>query len=297
MVYVYKFNEYLKNRFGEKVWKIPVEAGFTCPNRDGLKGDHGCIYCSVDSFDGSEQGTIAEQVHLRIDKLKKRKINKYIVYFQSYSNTYCDTATLKERVESSLVDSGIVAVHIGTRPDVIDREKLAYLKELNSKYEVVIEYGLQSSSDDTLKLINRGHTVQDFINAVKLTHEYGLRVCAHVIFGLPNDSREDMLESVRILNTLKVHSVKFHHLHIVKETKLAEMYEAGEAGVLSVDEYLDILSDALSILDKEIVVARLSGDAAGDTLIAPIWGISKGELEQKLIKIMSEKGFSQGNRS
>jgi len=297
MAYVYKFNEYLKKTFGGKVWKVPVEAGFTCPNRDGLKGEHGCIYCSVDSFDGSEGGAIADQVNARIEKLKKRNISKYIVYFQSYSNTYCDVHTLRERIESSLTDDGIVAVHIGTRPDVIDREKLEYLKDLNEKYEVVLEYGLQSANDETLKIINRGHTVQDFIDAVELTHEYGLKVCAHIIFGLPNDTLEDMMESVHLLNRLKVHSVKFHHLHIVHDTKLAEMYAQGMVHVLSPDEYLEILSDALGILDKDIVVSRLSGDAAGDTLIAPVWDISKGELEQKLLKLMDKKGLSQGSRS
>jgi len=297
MVYIYKFNEYLKSAFGGKVWKVPVNAGFTCPNRDGFKGRDGCIYCSVDSFDGAESGTIGEQVRNRIEKLKKRKISKYIVYFQSYSNTYCDTATLIEKIESSLVDDGIVAVHIGTRPDVIDREKLEYLGELNKKYEVVIEYGLQSINDETLNIINRGHSVQDFIDAVELTHEYGLKVCAHIIFGLPNDSKEDMLNSVRLLNKLKVHSVKFHHLHIVKGTKLAEMYQRGEVEVYSVDDYIAVLADAVGVLDKSIVISRLSGDAAGDTLLAPVWDISKNDIEQKLIALMQEKGITQGNKA
>jgi radical SAM protein (TIGR01212 family) len=297
MAYVYKFNEYLKSAFGAKVWKVPVNAGFTCPNRDGLRGEGGCIYCSVDSFDGAECGDIADQVKSRIEKLKKRKINKYIVYFQSYSNTYGSRETMISRIEESLVDDGVVAVHIGTRPDVIDEEKLAYLKKLNEKYEVVIEYGLQSANDNTLKFINRGHTVQEFIDAVELTHRYGLKVCAHLILGLPNDTVDDMMDSVRLINRLGVHSVKFHHLHVVRDTRLAEMYRAGEVRVLSPEEYAELLAEVLAVLDAGVVVSRLSGDAAGDTLIAPKWDISKGEFEKLLMDRLDEKGLSQGSRS
>ncbi|XOB64814.1 TIGR01212 family radical SAM protein [Deferribacteres bacterium DY0037] len=295
MTYIYKFSEYLKERFGEKVWKVPVNAGFTCPNRDGHAGIGGCIYCSVDSFDGAEEGTIAEQVAERIEKLKRRGINKYIIYFQSYSNTYGTVETIRERVNCALVDDGIVAVHIGTRPDVIDREKLEYLQELNAAYEVVVEYGLQSANDATLAQINRGHTVQDFKDAVALTHEYGLKVCAHVIFGLPGDSRQDMISSVQMLTELGVFSVKFHHLHVVKGTVLEKMFLAGDADVMSLEEYIDVLSEAMGYLGDNIVVARISGDAAGDTLVAPIWNVSKNEIEQKLIQTMQEKGITQGS--
>lgn len=295
MRYFYKFSDYLKDRFGGKVWKVPVNAGFSCPNRDGLKGTDGCIYCSVASFDGAEDGTIREQVQERAARLRKRNIDKFIVYFQSYSNTYGDLEMIKKRVEASLVDDGIVAIHIGTRPDVIDSEKLEYFRSLNEKYEVVLEYGLQSASDHTLRVIKRGHDAQEFIDAVKLTHEYGLKTCAHIIFGLPGDSREDMFKSVKLVSSLGMHSVKFHHLHVVKDTTLATMYRQGLVNVFEADEYIELLAEGLTHLDKDIVVARLSGDAAGDTLIAPVWDISKGELEQKLIDKLKENGDFQGS--
>lgn len=291
----YKLSEYLKERFGQKVWKVPVDAGFSCPNRDGHKGTGGCIYCSVDSFDGAEKGSVEFQVKSRIEKLKKRKIEKYIIYFQSYSNTYADTETIKKRIEESLIDEGIAAVHVGTRPDVIDSEKLEFFAELNKRYEVVIEYGLQSCSDETLKFINRGHSVKDFTDAVELTHSFGIKTCAHLIFGLPGDSRADMMDSVELINRLGVYSVKFHHLHIVKDTKLAELYEEGNVDVLNADEYIDILAEALGRLKKDIVVSRIAGDASGDTLIAPVWEISKGQIENLLKKRMAEKGIVQGS--
>jgi len=292
--YYYKFSDYLKERFGEKVWKIPVDAGFTCPNRDGLKGEGGCIYCSVDSFNGAEQGDIKIQIERRINKLKERNINKYIIYFQSYSNTYADVEVIRERIEGSLIDEGIVGIHIGTRPDVIDSRKLEYLSELSERYEVVIEYGLQSANDATLNGINRGHSVVEFVDAVKLTHEYGIKTCAHIIFGLPGDSREDMLDSIWLINSLDIHSVKFHHLHVVKGTKLAEMYIAGGIKLLTEDEYISVLAEAMSILNRKVVIGRIIGDASGDTLIAPDWPKTKSGFEQKLSMYMKSKGLTQG---
>jgi len=291
----YKLSDYLKARFFEKVWKVSVDAGFSCPNREGYRGGGGCIYCSVDSFDGSESGSIRDQVLNRIEKLKKKKIFKYIVYFQSYSNTYAELDVIKDRIEQSLADDGIVALHVGTRPDVIDCEKLAYFKELNEKYEVVIEYGLQSANNSTLELINRGHLVEDFIKAVELTHSFGIKTCAHLIFGLPGDTREDMLNSIHLLNKLGVHSVKFHHLHVVRGTKLAEMFQAGELKLLSEDEYISVLAEAIGLLDRDIVISRIVGDAGGDTLIAPDWPENKSSFERKLTAKMESMGITQGS--
>lgn len=288
-------NDYLQDTYGGKVWKVPVDAGFTCPNRDGNKGRGGCAYCNVDSFTMVGADTIRDQVINGTDRLKKRNINKYIIYFQSYSNTYSDVDTMMERIESALCADGIVALHIGTRPDVIDDEKLARLAELNKKYDIVIEYGLQSANDNTLKLINRGHGVDDFIRAVRLTHQYGIKTCAHIIFGLPGDTEDDMMASVDLCSSLGVHSVKFHHLHVVKGTPLAQMYLAGQFDILPLDRYTAILAKAISRLRPGMVVSRLLGDAANDTLIAPRWEISKGEFTQMLVKYMTENGLYQGS--
>lgn len=292
----YKLSAYLKTRFGAKTRKISVEAGFSCPNRDGTKGTGGCIYCNVDSFSQINRENLREQVVGRIETLRRQGIENYIIYFQSYSNTYADVETIRYRVESTLIDDGIKSIYIGTRPDVIDEEKLAYFAELNQKYEVVLEYGLQSANDKTLKLINRGHTKAEFIKAVEMTHRHGIKTCAHIIFGLPGDTREDMMESVRLCTELGVHSVKFHHLHIVKKTPMSQMYLAGHIMLLNEDDYISILAEAIGRLKPDTVVSRIIGDAANETLIAPQWGQNKGAFSAKLEKYMKENGIFQGCR-
>jgi radical SAM protein (TIGR01212 family) len=290
----YTLGEYLRERFGKKVWKVTVDAGFTCPNRDGAKGFGGCVYCNNDSFANVSAGSIAEQVKAGISRLRKKRIDAFIIYFQAYSNTYGSLGEIREKIEGSLVDEGIVSLHIGTRPDTVDAAKLDWLAEINKKYEVVMEYGLQSSNPAALELINRGHTAEDFSEAVRLTHERGLKVCAHIILGLPGDSLEDMKNTVRFVSSLRVHSVKFHHLHIVKNTVLAEMYENGEALVMTPEEYADILAECISLLPEKTVIARIMGDASGDTLIAPKWNISKSGFSALLEKTMRDRGLVQG---
>lgn len=288
-------SSYLIKRFGRKVWKVPVDAGFTCPNRDGTKGDKGCIYCNNQSFSHGTEGEITRQVTERIEALKKKNIHAYIIYFQSYSNTYGTLDEIKRKIESSLVDEGIVAVHIGTRPDTIDAEKLAYLAELNKKYEVVIEYGLQSSNPETLRLINRGHTAEDFVNAVRLTHEYGIKTCAHIILGLPDETKGDMLKTVRLAASLGVHSVKFHNLHVVKNTELENMYKQGKIKLLTEQEYVEVLAEAVMLLPKDTVIARLMGDATEEILIAPNWSMAKSGFLVMFTKIMTERNLNQGD--
>ncbi|WP_022849726.1 TIGR01212 family radical SAM protein [Limisalsivibrio acetivorans] len=289
-------NSYLRERFGEKTWKIPVEAGFTCPNRDGTSGTGGCIYCSNESFSGAEEGGIAEQVRSRIEKLEKKGINSFIVYFQSYSNTYGDLETVRSRIEESLIDERINAIHIGTRPDVVSDEILDYLAELDKRYEVVLELGLQSGNDRTLEWMNRGHGVREFIDTVERCRERGIGTCAHLILGLPGDTIADMRESARLVSDMGVHSVKFHHLHVVKGTPLAKLYAEGGLKLSTPEEYAEMLLECLAELHSDIVVSRLMGDAAGDTLIAPVWDISKNDFIQLLERLSRDKGLVQGSR-
>lgn len=289
------FSSALKKRYGKKVWKVPVDAGFTCPNRDGKKGEGGCIYCDNSSFVMVTGDDIRSQVENRIQKLKKRGIDSFIIYFQSYTNTYGSVEQISEKIESALFDDGVVALHIGTRPDEIDSERAEYLSSIKKRgVDVTVELGLQSGNDKTLELINRGHSAKDFVDAVEICHKYQIEVCAHIILGLPDETKEDMLDTVRLAVSVGVESVKFHHLHVVKGTKLADMYEQGLADVLSEEKYIEILSRCISILPKEVVIARLVGDAPDDMLLAPMWPETKSGFISKLENYMRSEGFFQG---
>ncbi|MGA1861406.1 TIGR01212 family radical SAM protein [Deferribacter thermophilus] len=288
------FNQYLKERYGCKVWKISIDAGFTCPNRDGLKGVGGCTYCNVDSFSNVSEDEISNQIKNRIKHLEKRKIKKFIVYYQTYSNTYAPLNIIKKKIMASLVDERIVAIYIGTRPDCIDEEKIRFFNELSSKIDIVLEYGLQSIHNQTLKLINRGSTFEEFDYALKLTRKYQLPVCAHIILGLPGEDKNMMLETVKYLAKSKVEFVKFHHLHIVKDTKMHRDYIEGKIKLLNEDDYIEILAESISLLPKSTVIARLVGDADEKYLVAPSWPENKLKFLEKLNYYLKENKLYQG---
>jgi len=290
----YSLNKYLKKEYGEKVWKVPVDAGFSCPNKTVSSGGDGCIYCDTASFTHVEAGGIAYQVRKRIEKLRRRNINKFIIYFQSGTNTYGDIQTVKSRIESALVDKNIVGIHIGTRPDCVDEKILDFLCRLNEKYDVTIEYGLQSSKNTTLKFINRGHTAEEFARACQRTKAKGISVCAHVILGLPGEIRRDMIETAEFVAELGIDSIKFHHLQILKDTKLAGLYREEKFRLLSEEEYIDILSQCLTRLHPDVVISRLIGDSPKELLIAPEWPSSKTEFINKLNIFMEKNNLYQG---
>ncbi|BAI80008.1 conserved hypothetical protein [Deferribacter desulfuricans SSM1] len=288
------FSNFLKNKYGGKVWKISIDAGFTCPNRDGYKGFGGCTYCNVKSFSNINEKDISKQVSDRIKFLEKRKIKNFIVYFQSYSNTYGPIDMIKRKIEASLVDERIVAIYVGTRPDCIDEDKIKYFKELSEKIDVVLEYGLQSIHNTTLEIINRGSTFEEFDFALKLTKSYGLPVCAHIIFGLPGENRDMMFETVKYLADNKIDFIKFHHLHVVKGTKMHKEFLNGDIKLLSENEYIDILANSISMLPNETVIARVVGDAPKDLLVAPHWPENKSEFLNKLNNYMIQNNLYQG---
>jgi hypothetical protein len=290
----YTLNQYLKETFGEKVWKIPVNAGFTCPNRSGEKATGGCIYCDCSSFTHTENGNIKNQVLKRIEKLRKKNINKFIVYFQSGTNTYGNFSVIKEKIYSSLVDSDIVGLHIGTRPDCINNELINFFVKLDKNYQITVELGLQSSNDKTLKFINRGHSSEDFTKACEKLRKAGLKICAHIILGLPGETEEDMLRTISFLNSNKVDSVKFHHLHIIKNTPLAKLYENKKIQILKEDEYIKILAESIARLPKKTIIARLVGDAPQNMLVAPDWPDSKIAFLNKLDTYMINNNLFQG---
>lgn len=291
------FDAFLKQKYGQKVWKVPVDAGFTCPNRDGLKGTGGCAYCDVGSFTNVEPGDIRRQVLGRIHKLQQRGIEKYIVYFQSYSNTYAPLAVIREKVEAALCHEGIVALYIGTRPDVFSQETARYLASLVDRVDVVVELGLQSAHNTTLESINRGHTVQEFDTAVEIAHAANLSVCAHIILGLPGETADMMNDTVRHVAKLQIEMVKFHHLHIVRNTPLASLWQEGKVPVMTVDEYIAVLAHAIALLPKQTVIARLKGDAGGEYLLSPHWDINKQQFQDKLREYMLKHKLAQGGAS
>ncbi|MCK5094559.1 MAG: TIGR01212 family radical SAM protein [Spirochaetes bacterium] len=278
--YYRTFSSYLRERYGQKVYRVCLDAGFTCPNRDGTVGTEGCAYCSSrGSWSGSVQVLpLKEQVRIGKAKVRQRYgARKFIAYFQAYSNTYAPVNSLKEIYDSALAgDEDFVGLAIGTRPDCIDREKLELIASYKKTgLEVWIEYGLQSANDSTLRLIGRGHTSEDFSSAVLLTKEYGILVSAHVIIGLPEENREDVVNTAEFLSGLPVDGVKIHNLNIVKDTRMAGLYYEGKIKPLSLLEYAGFAVDFLEHLNPDIVVERLVAESNPVYLIEPRWSLNK----------------------
>ena len=272
-------NQYLRSVFGERVQKISLDAGFTCPNRDGTKGRGGCIYCDAK---GSGTGAyesgkdIAEQMKAGINWAGRRYgARKFIAYFQSFSNTYGPLDRLEDIYTQALVGSEVVGLSIGTRPDCVDKDRLELISHIGEGRMVWMEYGLQSASDATLARINRKHTVSDFIRAVEISKEYGLMTCAHIIFGLPDEGRSEMEDTVRLLAGLKVDGVKFHHQYIVENTELNRLYRAGKYRPITQQNYVEMVAWALANLPKGTVIQRLTGDPPMNLLVAPDWSFDK----------------------
>jgi len=277
------YNDYLKTKYGCKVYKIALDAGFSCPN---MKSG-GCIYCNSKGSRASyvnPADTIRKQLETRMEYLKKAKgAKKFIAYFQAHTNTYALPDELKAAYDQITGFSGVVGLSIGTRPDAIDREKLKLIASYKEKYEIWLEYGLQSANDKTLKRINRGHTFDDFSIAVKLAKEFGIPVCAHVILGLPGETKSDMMATAKKLAGLKIEGIKIHLLHILKGSKLEELYRQGKIGLLEQDEYAGLAREFLSNLSPDIIVQRLTGQGSKDDHIAPAWALDKAGTIKKIV--------------
>ena len=273
------YSNYFKKIYGVRVQKVSIDAGFTCPNRDGTKGTGGCIYCENKAFNPSycvPEKSITQQIEEGIE-FHKRRYNKapsYLAYFQAYSNTYAPLDSLKVLYEEALSFPGIIGLIIGTRPDCIDNEKLIYLKELSRRCYLVVEYGIESCYDSTLKRINRGHTYVDAVKAVMETAALGINTGAHFIFGLPGETREEMLKEAAIISCLPLKTVKFHQLQIIKGTILEKQFieNPGDFQLFSWNEYLDFFPSFLERLNPQIVVERFTGEAPPRFLTGEGWG-------------------------
>ena len=271
-------NNYLKERFGEKVYKIALNGGFTCPNRDGSIDTRGCIFCSKGGsgdFAESPDLTITEQIENGKKRLKKKiKNGKYIAYFQAFTNTYAPFERLRAIYEKAINHPDIVALSIGTRPDCLGDDVLALLYELNKIKPIFVELGLQTINENTAKYIRRGYTLEVYDKAVADLHKIGINVVTHIILGLPNESKEDMLKSVEYACTV-TDGIKLQLLHILKGTDLAKDYEQGKFEVLTLEQYTEIIKECVQIIPENVVIHRLTGDGAKKDLIAPLWSADK----------------------
>ena len=291
-------NYFYKTKFGTKVFKVSLNGGFSCPNLDGKVGFGGCIYCSKSGsgeFGGDKSKSLTEQFNEMTEVVNKHHIPcKYIGYFQARTNTYAPVEVLKEKYEEVLRQPNVIGLNIATRCDAISDECLEYLEELSKRTFLTIELGLQTIHEETSKLINRCHTVKQFDEMVHKLRERGIDVVVHIINGLPFETEDMMLETVKHLNTLDIQGIKIHMLHIIKDTGMANLYEKTHFHVLSKEEYIGIVIKELEILDPKIVVNRITSDPDKDTLVEPRWLCEKCQLLNDIDKEMVKRNTYQG---
>jgi len=293
------FSEELKRQFGCRVHRISVDAGFTCPNRDGTVGTGGCIFCS-EHGSGSHGIVRGMSIAGQLDDgkevmIRKYKAHKFIAYFQPYSNTYAPPEKLRTIYDEALQVADVVGLIVGTRPDCLQAETVALLSEYHQRSYFWLELGLQSPHDRSLDTIRRGHDFAAFLKAAVAVKASGIRLCVHIILGLPGESREEMLATAAILNDLGIDGIKIHLLHVNRATQLAGMYARGEVTLLGMDEYVGLVCDFLERLSPQILIHRLTGDGGKD-LIAPLWSAAKFEVLNAIDDEMSRRGTRQGCR-
>ena len=292
------FNTYLRNIFGCRVQKISLDAGLSCPNRDGTLSKEGCIYCnSKGSGTGAHTRgiSISEQLEIGKNMLSRRyKAERFIAYFQSFTNTYATVKNLKALYEEALAIKDVVGLSIGTRPDCISEPVLNLLQAYAEKYLVWIEYGLQSVHDRSLLLINRGHDFHSFETAVAATRNRGIKICAHVILGLPQEEKKHMIETAKTIAAMEIDGVKLHLLYVVKGTRLEKIYARGEYRCLSQQEYVDLVCDFLEHLPGDMVIQRLTGDPHPDELAAPMWSLDKNRTLALIQERLKKRNTWQG---
>lgn len=292
-------NGFLREKFnGEKTYKISLDGGFTCPNRDGKVARGGCTFCSArgsGDFAGDRIMSITEQFHDVKEMMQKKwKDGKYIAYFQAYTNTYAPVEVLREKYDEALKDDNVVALAIATRPDCIEEGVVDLLEEYNKKLYTWVELGLQTSNDDTALRINRGYKRDVFTKAVEDLASRGIDVVAHIIFGLPGETKEDMLNTVKYVSNLPIQGIKLHLLHVMENTAMAKELENGDFRLLEMDEYIDIITEAIAMLPQNIVIHRLTGDAPRDLLIGPKWSLKKWEVLNAIDDALKERDLYQG---
>ncbi len=293
----HSLNYFLREKFGEKIFKISLDGGFSCPNRDGTVSHGGCIFCSErgsGDFAGSRDFSIDRQFSdIKLMMNKKWKQGKYIAYFQAYTNTYAPVEVLREKYQEAMNQEDVVALAIATRPDCLGEDVLDLLEEISKKLYIWVELGLQTAKDSTAKLINRGYKREVFEEAVKNLRERGIDVVVHTIFGLPEETSEDMLDTVKYISRLPIQGVKFHLLHLMEGTPIVKLYEQGRLKFMSQEEYIDLICKSITLLPEEVVVHRLTGDAPRELLIGPLWSLKKWEILNAIDNTLRDNNWYQ----
>ena len=290
-----KLNEYLKKKYGERTLKICIDGGFTCPNRDGTVGEGGCIFCSNrGSGDHIAVDDIQNQIVNYFNSYRANRANKFIVYFQNYTNTYDTIDNLKEKYESALIDDRIVCLSVATRPDCITEEICELFVSLKEKVDVCVELGLQTSSDIIGDFINRGYKSEVFSKAVELLNKYKIETVVHIMIGLPNETHENIVNTVDFLNMHKFDGIKIHSTYVIKDTRLAELFYGGKYEPMTLDYYIEEACYILTHINPDIIIHKISGDAPKDLLIAPEWNSHKKLILNGIDKYLKENDLHQG---
>ncbi|TDQ40289.1 TIGR01212 family radical SAM protein [Aureibacillus halotolerans] len=294
------WNYHLRERFGEKIFKVPIDGGFDCPNRDGTVAHGGCTFCSA-AGSGDFAGNRAEDVTVQFHKIKDRmhkkwKNGKYIGYFQAFTNTHAPVDVLKDTFEPILSQEGVVGLSIATRPDCLPDDVVEYLADLNERTYLWVELGLQTVHQSTADLINRAHDYTTYVEGVEKLRKHGIRVCSHIINGLPMETHDMMMETAQEVAKLDVQGIKIHLLHLLKGTPMVKQYEKGQLEFLQFGEYVELVANQLELLPPEMIIHRITGDGPPDLMIGPMWSFNKWEVLNAIDKELEKRGSFQGSR-
>ena len=291
-----QFNDWLKQKFGERTLKICIDGGFSCPNRDGTKGCGGCIFCGErGSGENTKRIDIEAQVKNHLNSYKGTRANKFIAYFQNFSNTYASVDVLREKYNSALIDDRIVALSVATRPDCINEDVAKLLAEYKEKYYVYVELGLQTSNEIVAEKFNRGYSNEEFIKAVKILNKFNIDVVAHIMVGLPYEQETDIKNTVDFINSQNIMGVKIHSTYIIKNTELENLYIDGKYNPITLEFYVDNVCKIISKLRPDIVICRITGDAPKDILVEPKWNARKKIILNEINKELEFRNIFQGD--
>ena len=296
----HSWNFALRQEFGEKIFKVPIDAGFDCPNRDGTVAKGGCTFCSVSGSGDmivAPEAPLPEQFEKEIDMMHKKwpQVDKYIVYFQNFTNTHAPVAVIRERFEQVLTLPGVVGISIGTRPDCLPADVVDYLAELNQRFYLWVELGLQTTFETTSNAINRAHDYQTYLDGVASLRKHNIRVCTHLINGLSGETIEMMQENVRrTIQDSDIQGIKLHLLHLMRNTRMLRDYHEGRLQLMRRDTYVSLICDQLEMIPPEIIIHRLTGDAPWDSLVGPMWSLKKWEVLNEIDQEMLRRNSYQG---